>query len=119
MPDYRATDAIENLLSKKLNKQIKILDSKPLSGGCINRAECIKTSFGDFCVKFNSKKQYPGMFEAEGKGLELLASAGAISIPGVVGAGSSEDVSFLVLEYLFLIVIISYLIRRLESKLKI
>ena len=100
MPDYRATDAIENLLSKKLNKQIKVLDSKPLSGGCINRAECIKTSFGDFCVKFNSKKQYPGMFEAEGKGLELLASAGAISIPGVVGAGSSEDVSFLVLEYI-------------------
>lgn len=100
MPDYIATHAIENLLSKKLNKQVKVLDSKPLSGGCINRAERMKTSSGDFCIKFNSKKQYPGMFEAEGKGLELLASAGAITVPGVVGVGSSGDLSFLVLEFI-------------------
>ena len=97
MPDYRVTEAIENLLSCKFNKEVKVLSSKPLSGGCINQAEHFKTSTGEFCIKLNSNKQYPGMFEAEGKGLELLSSAGAISVPGVVGAGLSEDVSFIVL----------------------
>ena len=52
-----------------------------VGGGCIN--QCYRVSAGeqDFFVKLNNPDRYPGMFEAEFKGLEALADARTIQVP--------------------------------------
>lgn len=100
MPDNKTTIEAEKLLSKNLNTNVKIIGSKPLGGGCINHAEWLETNSGEYFIKFNSSRLFPGMFEAEARGLAHLASTDAISVPGVIGVGSSGDNSFLLLEYL-------------------
>ena len=74
MPDNKTTIEVEKLLSKNLNTNVKIIGSKPLGGGCINQAERMETSLGDYFIKLNSSRLFPGMFETEAKGLEELAS---------------------------------------------
>lgn len=70
-----------------------------LSGGDINDVYKVTTSDGDFVVKLNDSAKFPGMFEAEARGLVLLQNGG-IRIPEVVKSGVIEKQQFLVLEYL-------------------
>ena len=42
------------------------------AGGCINQGGKIKTTSGSFFLKWNDDNKFPGMFEAEGKGLQLF-----------------------------------------------
>lgn len=71
-----------------------------LSGGDINQAARLSAPQGDFFVKWNSASRFPGMFEAEAKGLAVLAAANAIKIPLVIEHGIAADEAFLILEYL-------------------
>jgi fructosamine-3-kinase len=77
-----------------------IHSSVPLSGGCINHVHRLDTSGGAFCIKFNIKDTYPGMFESEAAGLTELARAGEIRVPGVISTGSSENYSYILLEFI-------------------
>jgi fructosamine-3-kinase len=71
-----------------------------LSGGCINVAVKLDTTAGNFFVKFNERPEALAMFAAEARGLELLASAGALRIPAVLAHGQQAGRAYLVLEYL-------------------
>jgi len=53
-----------------------------------------------FFVKVNSASRYPGMFEAEAKGLSLLQSAGEIEVPEVIEYGEKDGLSFLILNHI-------------------
>lgn len=55
--------------------ELTIISSRHVGGGVISSAMEINTSDGHFFVKFNPNNRFPGMFESEKKGLELLASA--------------------------------------------
>lgn len=91
--------SIETILTSRHEGQPVVISSvKPLGGGCINEAASLVTNAGQYFVKWNNAKKYPGMFEAEHKGLQLLRSTGAIHIPGVVHEGIAGEHSFLVLE---------------------
>jgi fructosamine-3-kinase len=70
------------------------------SGGCINQGGKLKTTLGDFFLKWNDIKKFPGMFEAESKGLKLLREKNTIRIPEVIGFGESEGHQFLLLEFI-------------------
>lgn len=86
------------LLSKKgLNANINSIT--PLGGGSINNAFKVKTQEGDYFLKYNYASKYPGMFESEAKGLELLRKSDAIFIPEIIGHLTTEKYSFLVFEY--------------------
>jgi len=87
------------ILEHKFGVPVSIGQVKPVSGGDINEAACIKTGMGNFFVKWNDARRFPGMFEAEAKGLLLLKEAGGIYIPEVILTGETGDFSFLVLEY--------------------
>lgn len=60
----------------------------------------LSTNEGNFFFKHNGKKKYPGMFEAEAKGLMLLEQSNTLRIPKVIGAGEYGNDSFLLLEFL-------------------
>lgn len=71
-----------------------------VSGGSIN--ECAQIRFGQekFFVKWNSKKRFPGMFEAEREGLELLRASKSVKVPSVIGIYERGDISALFLKYI-------------------
>lgn len=69
-------------------------------GGCINQGGRLETSIGIFFLKWNDTKKFPGMFEAESKGLKLLYHQRAIRIPKVLAVGETGSYQFLLLEFI-------------------
>ncbi|HEY0656738.1 MAG TPA: fructosamine kinase family protein, partial [Chryseosolibacter sp.] len=70
------------------------------SGGCINQGGRIQTKANVYFLKWNDLKKFPKMFEAEAKGLALLASAHAITVPSVVFSSSTTHYQYIVMEYI-------------------
>jgi protein-ribulosamine 3-kinase len=90
--------AAEEKLSDKIKTSISINTHHSIGGGCINSAHRIDTNNGSFFLKWNDAYAYPGMFESEAKGLELLKEATAIQVPEVIATGEKESISFIILE---------------------
>jgi len=78
-------EEIVSFLSTKFSVNISIEAFEAASGGCINVGGTLRTSYGNFFVKWNSVSKYPHMFEAEAKGLALLASSDSLITPSVIG----------------------------------
>lgn len=88
---------VKSLLDKT---SFKILGFEPAAGGCINQGGKLLTSQGDFFLKWNDRSRFPGMFEAEARGLRLLSGASAIRIPQVIGFGNGDVHQFLLIEFI-------------------
>lgn len=71
-----------------------------LSGGDINAVYLLQSESGKFVVKVNSAEEFPGMFDAEARGLQLLTESGSFRIPQVKNHGSIGPHSYLLLEYI-------------------
>jgi len=69
--------------------QVDIRRTSPVGGGCINDAHRVDTQDAAYFVKYNSASRYPGMFESEARGLKLLAEAGTLKVPKVIGFGEA------------------------------
>lgn len=91
---------LERVVQKETGISVTYLKNRPLSGGCINNGYEFVTDRGSFFVKTNFAGRYPGMFSAEARGLQILASANVMKIPGVIASGEFENTSFLVLEFI-------------------
>lgn len=90
----------EQILSDHYKTAVTINSSSGVGGGCINDAHRIDTSAGRFFVKYNNAARYPGMFEAEARGLDLLKKSNTVDVPKVVGFGDTGRYSLLLLEYI-------------------
>lgn len=113
-------DALLQILTQKTGTPAGVGKITPVGGGCINESFRAETTAGVFFVKCNTAKHYPGMFEAEAMGLELLGKRTAglhengaipmqdrhkgaghmLKVPAVVGFGTVSGYSLLVLEYI-------------------
>jgi protein-ribulosamine 3-kinase len=71
-----------------------------VSGGCINHGGKLVTSDGEFFLKWNDAGRFPGMFEAEAKGLALLARHCGLRIPRAVCVGLTGNHQFILMEYM-------------------
>lgn len=71
-----------------------------VGGGCINSGGRLKTSQGDFFLKWNSARKFPGMFESEARGLNILRQPSVVHIPAVIATASLKDWQFIVLEFI-------------------
>lgn len=71
-----------------------------IGGGCINNGGKLITTAGDLFLKWNSDALFPGMFDAEAKGLALLRSPGAIRIPAAASAGRNAGFQFILMEFI-------------------
>jgi protein-ribulosamine 3-kinase len=87
---------ISSAISHKLNCTINAFDF--VSGGCINHGGRIETSKGVFFLKWNTADKYPGMFQAEAEGLNLLRANSSLRIPSVIASDRTEGFQFLILE---------------------
>jgi protein-ribulosamine 3-kinase len=77
-----------------------LLSAASVGGGSINKCCRLETDKGIFFLKENKADLFPGMFEAEKKGLAVLKKANAFCVPDVVLIGEENNNSFLVLEWL-------------------
>ena len=78
----------------------QVLGAKPVSGGSINEAVRLRTTDGDFFLKW-----HPGMgseiFRMEAEGLEALAASRTVAVPAVVARSSGgENVPWMLLEWI-------------------
>lgn len=80
--------------------ELNYIEAQPLSGGDINEVFLLKCDEGNFVVKLNDSSKFPGMFEAEAKGLELLESSNSFVIPEVMAYNSVKNQSYLLMEYI-------------------
>lgn len=71
-----------------------------MGGGSINRCYEVHTDGGRFFVKVNAHDQFPGMFEAEARGLALLRERSPFKIPRVFGYAYVNEMQILVIEFL-------------------
>ena len=94
--------AVESTLKDIAGRSVRIRDTAPIGGGCINpSARLDAEEGGTYFLKWNTSAHI-GMFAAEADGLRALAAPGTVRIPEVLGWGGSgiqEDPSWLLLEY--------------------
>lgn len=93
---------IEQALSEQLVKSVRVQDVKTLGGGCINHASQLKTTAGNFFLKWNSGG-ISDMFVREAESLQELAKAESeLHIPRVYMAAPPQGQlhAFLVTEFL-------------------
>ncbi len=90
----------ESKLFEAIGNRCNIVNLKPVGGGCINQSLEVITQSGNYFIKLNDAAAYPGMFEAEAYGLDLLRKAKALSVPSVITLGEAQGKSFLILEWI-------------------
>ncbi|WP_233273949.1 fructosamine kinase family protein [Altibacter lentus] len=88
---------MEHIASKYF---LSIKTVTPLSGGDINKVYHLKTPDEEFVLKLNQSLRYPGMFEAEAKGLDLLRQSNSFKIPKVIGHDTVDTHCYLLMEYI-------------------
>jgi fructosamine-3-kinase len=77
-----------------------ILSFNSVSGGSVNQTFALNTANQKVFLKLNSKSLYPGMFEKERMGLNLLRKSTSLHVPLVLCIGEFEDFSYLILEFI-------------------
>ena len=78
-----------------------------VSGGDISQAARVEAAGGTFLVKWHAHPPrpaagWPGMFEAEARGLQLLTSAKTVRVPAVLGFGepAGNSPAFIAMEWI-------------------
>jgi fructosamine-3-kinase len=94
------TDSLIDFFFKTRNVSVQLIGTCSLSGGCINHVHRVKTSIGDFCIKYNLKERFPNMFTSEADGLSYLKKAGKIYTPEVICTGEAGIYSYILLEFI-------------------
>ncbi len=100
------TQTASQIIHSCSGEQVTIKRTASVGGGCINDAHRLDTNVGSYFVKYNHAARYPGMFEAEAKGLELLAAdtedpeLSPLYVPKVIGHDEAAGYGVLVLEYI-------------------
>jgi len=98
VPDM-VQDQVSLILAKTGGAPATLFDFSFLAGGCINSGGRLKTSHGDFFIKWNDALRFPRMFETEAAGLNKLRDASGLRIPRVVGAFEQDRYQGIVLEF--------------------
>lgn len=91
---------IQDILHRKTGSDCSVKSFVPVPGGSINKAYALNTDKGVFFVKLNNAKAFPGMFEAEAKGLELLKKNSKFQIPDVIAVDYLRDDAFILMEHI-------------------
>jgi fructosamine-3-kinase len=82
----------------KLGKSI--INITPLSGGSINQVYSLQTAMERFVLKVNNRFNFPGMFNLEAQGLEIICSTQTIAVPEVLLQSETDTESYLLMEWI-------------------
>ena len=89
---------ITRILFQATGYELEPANIRMENGGCINMALSVDTLQGKFFIKWN-ELEFADMFEKEARGLEILSESTSVNTPRVMGYGTLEEKSFLVLEH--------------------
>ncbi len=78
----------------------KLEEVRSVGGGSINAAFKVTSSRSSYFLKVNSAARFPGMFEAEARGLRLMKESGEIGVPEPFATGQEGDEAFILMEFL-------------------
>jgi protein-ribulosamine 3-kinase len=93
-------DSLTSFFTNSLHREFIIYSSEPLSGGSINHVYRLKSNSGNYCIKYNTADAFPGMFEKERMGLQLLRDTHEIKVPEVITVENTISWSYILLEYI-------------------
>ncbi|MBE9042073.1 fructosamine kinase family protein, partial [Oscillatoriales cyanobacterium LEGE 11467] len=86
-------------ISETTGETFEIVNSKSVSGGCINRGHAISDGKQTYFVKLNSASQVE-MFAAEALGVRQMWETKTIRVPQPICWGTAADSAYIVLEWL-------------------
>ncbi len=95
-------DTIGNHIQSVTGIPFCVDDRRSVSGGSINEAFHIRDCQRHYFVKLNQASKI-GMFEAEALGLQALAASQGLRVPQVMGCGTADSRSYIILEWLELV----------------
>jgi len=91
------------ILEKELKKSGaipgKVEKLSSVGGGDINEAYQVITKHKNYFIKLNQQDRYPGMFETEKNGLELLMNKSGFKVPGPILTGEVPGYRFILMEW--------------------
>ena len=93
--------AIAKHIEQATNQPFTIVNTRPVSGGCINTAFTLQGENKNYFIKLN-QRELLSMFEAEYAGLAEIAQSGTVKVPQPIVYGVVADKAFLVLEMISL-----------------
>lgn len=93
-------ESILGLFRELTGNSISSVSCRSITGGSINEAALVSSGETRLFIKWNDAHSYPGMFEAEARGLNLLKDPGGALVPEVIGTGEADSLSWLALEYI-------------------
>ncbi len=82
------------------HRNATLLSATAVHGGSINKCFHLITDHGSFFLKENDAARFPGMFEAEKKGLAVLKKTNAFNVPEVILVVEENGTSFILIEWL-------------------
>ena len=103
MHNRNVINNLEKLFLKQKGVSITIDELKSVGGGDINEAYHLKTNQKNLFLKLNKPDLFPGMFEAEKLGLDLLLEHSGFVIPKPILVGKIPECDFLMMEWVELI----------------
>jgi fructosamine-3-kinase len=88
-------------LQATVNTAITGIRFVAVGGGSINHTYRVQTNTTEsFFCKINQTTDFPGLFESEKQGLELLSGTGLIRVPQVIAAGEAGQHQILLMEFM-------------------
>src|SRR6266702_6942477 len=90
--------ALLSYLEKKLTLRVSRIESA--GGGSINHVYCLHTVSSKYLIKINNKNVFPGMFDAEARGLNIIRQTNSINVPEVILQDEFGSDSLLVIEWI-------------------
>ena len=90
----------EKILEHYYNEPVTIEKTVSVSGGSINDGWRLETNKETLFLKYNRSDRFPGMFEKEAKGLQLLRDTRTVYVPEVIGTGKAENFCFILMEFI-------------------
>ena len=89
---------IEEIL-EEVNPSLKLKEYEELRGGSVNTAVKVKANSEVFVIKYNHKEFHEN-FQSEVNNLELIENSKTINTPKIYKHGTTQNHSFLALEYI-------------------
>jgi fructosamine-3-kinase len=90
---------LESTIAESLGKGARIVNQQSIGGGCINDARQLTLADGRSLFLKTNRAAPTDMFDAEARGLKLLAGSKALRVPQVIDTGTLDDgTDFLLLE---------------------
>ena len=93
-------ERVEAALSNRVARNVEILETAPVAGGCIHQTARLSTNMDeDFFLKW-AQGAVSDVFAAEADGLSALRESTGLTVPEVIGnSDASENPAWLLLEY--------------------